>query len=25
MHNLDQFDTALEVCPEMWNFCLTRC
>ena len=24
MHNLDQFDTALEVCAGLWNFCLTR-
>lgn len=24
MHNLEQFDTALEVCAGLWNFCLTR-
>ena len=24
MHNLDQFDTALEVCAGLCNFCLTR-
>ncbi|MGI4735319.1 MAG: transposase family protein [Janthinobacterium lividum] len=24
MHNLDQFDIALEVCAGLWNFCLTR-
>lgn len=24
MHNLDQFDLALEVCSGLWNFCLTR-
>jgi len=24
MHNLDQFDMALEVCAGLWNFCLTH-
>lgn len=24
MHNLDQFDVALEVCAGLWNFCLTH-
>jgi hypothetical protein len=24
MHNLEQFDTALEVCAGLWNFCLTH-
>ena len=24
MHNLEQFDVALEVCAGLWNFCLTH-
>lgn len=24
MHNLDQFDGALEVCAGLWNFCITH-
>ena len=24
MHNLDQFDVALEVCAGLWNFCITH-
>ena len=24
MHNLEQFDRALEVCAGLWNFCLTH-